>query len=36
VRALAYDLLVGFALAVLVAALIMFVSFDSTFIYQRF
>jgi hypothetical protein len=36
VRALAYDLVVGVALALLVAALIMFVSFDSTFIYQRF
>ena len=30
------DLLIGLALAVLVAALMLFVSFDSTFIYQRF
>ena len=35
-RALAQDLLVGFALALLVVALMLFVSFDSTFIYQRF
>jgi hypothetical protein len=36
VKALAYDLLIGCALALLVAALMLFVSFDSTFIYQRF
>lgn len=35
-KALAYDVLVGLALALLVAALMLFVSFDSTFIYQRF
>jgi hypothetical protein len=36
VRTLTYDLLVGFALALLIVALMLFVSFDSTFIYQRF
>jgi hypothetical protein len=36
VKALWYDLLVGVALALLVTALMLFVSFDSTFIYQRF
>jgi hypothetical protein len=36
VRTLAYDLLVGLALALLIVALMLFVSFDSTFIYQRF
>jgi hypothetical protein len=36
VKTLALDLLVGFALALLIAALMLFVSFDSTFIYQRF
>jgi hypothetical protein len=36
VRALARDLLVGFALALLIVALVLFASFDSTFIYQRF
>jgi hypothetical protein len=36
VRALAHDLIVGFALALLIVALMLFVSFDSTFIYQRF
>jgi hypothetical protein len=36
VRALANDLIVGFALALLIVALMLFVSFDSTFIYQRF
>jgi hypothetical protein len=36
VKALAADLLVGLALALLVAVLVLFVSFDSTFIYQRF
>jgi len=35
-KTLLYDLLVGAALALLVAALMLFVSFDSTFIYQRF
>ena len=35
-RMLAHDLLVGFALALLIVALMLFVSFDSTFIYQRF
>jgi hypothetical protein len=30
------DLLVGLALALLIIALMLFVSFDSTFIYQRF
>ena len=35
-RAIAQDLLIGFALALLIAALMLFVSFDSTFIYQRF
>jgi hypothetical protein len=36
VRALAHDLLVGLALALLIVALVLFASFDSTFIYQRF
>ena len=36
VKGLVSDLLVGLALALLVAALLLFVSFDSTFIYQRF
>ena len=35
-KALAVDLLVGLALAAVVALLLMFMSFDSTFIYQRF
>ena len=35
-RALANDLIVGFALALLIVGLMLFVSFDSTFIYQRF
>lgn len=35
-KALAVDVLIGVALAALVAALMLFVSFDSTFIYQRF
>ncbi len=35
-KGLVSDLLVGLALALLVAALLLFVSFDSTFIYQRF
>jgi len=35
-KTLALDLLVGAALALLVAVLMLFVSFDSTFIYQRF
>ncbi len=35
-RALALDLLVGAGLALLVVALMLFLSFDSTFIYQRF
>jgi len=35
-KTLLYDLLVGAALALLVAALMLFVWFDSTFIYQRF
>jgi len=35
-KTLLHDLLVGAALALLVAALMLFVSFDSTFIYQRF
>ena len=35
-KALAYDLLVGLALALLIVALVLFASFDSTFIYQRF
>ncbi len=35
-KTLALDLLVGFALALLIVALMLFVSFDSTFIYQRF
>ena len=35
-KTLLQDLLVGAALALLVAALMLFVSFDSTFIYQRF
>jgi hypothetical protein len=35
-KALAYDVLVGAALALLVAALVLFMSFDATFIYQRF
>jgi hypothetical protein len=33
---LAVDLVVGLALALLVAALVLFMSFDSSFIYQRF
>jgi hypothetical protein len=36
VRTLAQDLLIGFALALLIVALVLFVSFDSTFMYQRF
>jgi len=36
VRTLAHDLLVGLALALLIVVLMLFVSFDSTFIYQRF
>jgi hypothetical protein len=32
----AVDLVVGLALALLVAALVLFMSFDSSFIYQRF
>jgi hypothetical protein len=36
VKALVYDLLIGLGLALLIAALMLFVSFDSTFIYQRF
>jgi hypothetical protein len=36
VKTLAHDLLVGFALALLIVVLMLFVSFDSTFIYQRF
>ena len=35
-KAFACDLLVGVALALLIAALMLFASFDSTFIYQRF
>ena len=35
-KALAHDLLVGLALALLIVALMLFASFDSTFIYQRF
>jgi hypothetical protein len=35
-KAFAVDLLVGLGLALLVAALLLFMSFDSTFIYQRF
>jgi hypothetical protein len=35
-KALALDLLVGLGLALLVAALVLFMSFDATFIYQRF
>ena len=35
-RTLALDLVVGVALALLIVALMLFVSFDSTFIYQRF
>jgi hypothetical protein len=33
---LAIDVVVGVGLAVLIAGLMLFVSFDSTFIYQRF
>jgi hypothetical protein len=36
VKTLARDLLVGLALALLIVVLMLFVSFDSTFIYQRF
>jgi hypothetical protein len=36
VNALAIDLVVGIVLALLVVALMLFVSFDATFIYQRF
>jgi hypothetical protein len=36
VRALLKDVLVGLALAVLVAVLLLFASFDSTFIYRGF
>jgi hypothetical protein len=36
VKTLARDLFVGLALALLIVALMLFVSFDSTFIYQRF
>jgi hypothetical protein len=36
VKTLAHDLIVGFALALLIVVLMLFVSFDSTFIYQRF
>jgi hypothetical protein len=35
-KAFALDVLIGLGLALLIAALLMFVSFDSTFIYQRF
>jgi hypothetical protein len=35
-KALVYDVLVGAALALLVAALVLFMSFDATFSYQRF
>ncbi len=35
-RALLKDVLVGLALAVLVAVLLLFASFDSTFIYRGF
>lgn len=35
-KAFIVDLLIGVALAMLIAALMLFVSFDSTFIYQRF
>lgn len=35
-KAFACDLLIGAALALLIAALVLFISFDSTFIYQRF
>ena len=35
-KAVAGDLLVGAAIALLIVALMLFVSFDSTFIYQRF
>ena len=35
-KALGQDLLVGLALALLIVALMLFASFDSTFIYQRF
>ena len=35
-KTLARDLLVGLALALLIVVLMLFVSFDSTFIYQRF
>jgi hypothetical protein len=36
VKTFAQDLLIGFALALLIVALMLFVSFDSTFMYQRF
>ena len=35
-KTVAVDLLVGAGLALLVAALVLFMSFDATFIYQRF
>ena len=35
-KALAVDLLIGLGLALLIAVLMLFVSFDATFIYQRF
>ena len=35
-KAFACDLLIGLGIAVLIAALMLFVSFDATFIYQRF
>lgn len=35
-KALAVDVAIGLGLALLIAALMLFVSFDSTFIYQRF
>jgi hypothetical protein len=35
-KALAMDVLIGLGLALLIAVLMLFVSFDATFIYQRF
>ena len=35
-KSFAWDVVAGVALAMLIAALMLFVSFDSSFIYQRF
>jgi len=35
-KAFAVDVMIGAALAALIAVLMLFASFDSTFIYQRF